>query len=271
MNIENLYKKLEQVIILAEKGILPTTAKEWGQSALNNTDAIQETVDSMQANGVEAPTVAQSRAFENIYQAALRWIGDHPEVYSAKETAKEFRREHKKPTPEEDNKGKHWEYLNKRSFTKHNKYICFSGTESEVLQRYGYWLEALQMEQISPITEGQRQFLSAVHRKAEPITKHERLWLKYMYAVEMSETLFTSARTLQEMKAKDAKIKYADILAAYKSAADIGSLPAKMWLDEQKSPWIKPNSIWRRADGFSGGQVNNLYVDEINRRDEEPF
>jgi hypothetical protein len=79
-------EKLEQVIHLAEAKILPIPAKEWAQSALNTAVSIQMTIESMHSNGVEAPTDAQSRALENIYLAACRWIGDLKGVVVVKKT-----------------------------------------------------------------------------------------------------------------------------------------------------------------------------------------
>ena len=68
-------EELQQVIELSTHGVLSTSAGEWAQSALGTVDDIQETVDSMWSNGVEAPTESQSRALENIYLAACRWLG----------------------------------------------------------------------------------------------------------------------------------------------------------------------------------------------------
>jgi len=71
---EHIIALLEQVIALSEEGVLPVVAGKWADGPLSTTMDIQETIDSMQSDGKDAPTENQSRALKNIHAAALRWL-----------------------------------------------------------------------------------------------------------------------------------------------------------------------------------------------------
>lgn len=57
---------------------LPDGAVSWMNGAHETTEQILETIESMQSNGVDAPTSAQKKALYNVYVAACRWLGRSP-------------------------------------------------------------------------------------------------------------------------------------------------------------------------------------------------
>jgi uncharacterized protein YifE (UPF0438 family) len=76
-------------------------------------------------------------------------------------------------TPED-----HAQYLRQRGFPV-NQGHRYSEEEYTVLQRYGYWLQALAEGHISPHTDQQRHFLAVDQGAAAPTTVFESAWGKY--------------------------------------------------------------------------------------------
>jgi hypothetical protein len=73
--------ELSDIIDRVVTGRLPTMAADWAKSAMDTAEDILATIDDMEANGVEAPTIAQAEALANIYDAACRWLNiPHIEV-----------------------------------------------------------------------------------------------------------------------------------------------------------------------------------------------
>jgi len=74
MSAENPIEELDEIISLCEAGKLPAKAVEWAEGALETAEGILDTIDSMQADGRDAPTDEQASALENIYIAARKWL-----------------------------------------------------------------------------------------------------------------------------------------------------------------------------------------------------
>jgi hypothetical protein len=55
---------------------------------------------------------------------------------------------------------------------------AFTEEEAAVLERYGYWMEALAGGLIAPTTPEQRRFLQVARGEAAPQTQFERIWGK---------------------------------------------------------------------------------------------
>ncbi len=78
MSAEDPLPDLDEVIALSEAGKLPAQAGQWARSAYTTAESILDTIDSMQSDGKDGPTDAQSRALQNIYEAACRWLQGQP-------------------------------------------------------------------------------------------------------------------------------------------------------------------------------------------------
>lgn len=159
----------------------------------------------------------------------------------------------------------HKRYLRRYPFVKHERFFGLTFSERVILNRYGYWFEALALGLIEAYTDKQKLFLEVVRGQRVPITDFERAWFKYARAEQDSGRLYEEAFKMQTSMQVSGK-KYEDIEKAYKIAAEAGSVKANVWLNEHKISYIKPNSLWTRPEGASGGQVNNRHTDEINSR-----
>ena len=60
----------------------------------------------------------------------------------------------------------------------------FSPEEIEIIEKYGYWFEALLSGQFPLLTERQKKFVKAQQKGFEPKSYYERLWYRYMAATE---------------------------------------------------------------------------------------
>ncbi len=67
-------EELEELIKLYEKDRMPKEAYEWACGALNTAESILQTIEDMQENNCDAPTLGQENALENIYDAACSWL-----------------------------------------------------------------------------------------------------------------------------------------------------------------------------------------------------
>lgn len=78
--------------------------------------------------------------------------------------------------------------------TRHRKYLqrifqlrpsfpytraSFSDDEIATLNRYGYWFLALEKGWVSPETDPQRRFIDCCAGKLPPVSKFERIWIRY--------------------------------------------------------------------------------------------
>jgi|TARA_B100000315_G_C14199920_1_gene417225 hypothetical protein len=67
-------EELEELIKLYENGCMPKEAYEWACGALNTAESILQTIEDMQEDNRDAPTLDQEKALKNIYDAACRWL-----------------------------------------------------------------------------------------------------------------------------------------------------------------------------------------------------
>lgn len=75
MSVEDPREELEEILARCKNGRLPRKAKDWASGARDSAEDIIETIESMQANGKDAPTYSQEEALENIYKGACKWLG----------------------------------------------------------------------------------------------------------------------------------------------------------------------------------------------------
>ncbi|MGR5149522.1 DUF413 domain-containing protein [Photobacterium alginatilyticum] len=62
-------------------------------------------------------------------------------------------------------------------------------TELSLVNKCGYWLEALSTGAISPLSESQRQFISVTKGEVSPRTEHEKAWVKYRVITVLSDVI----------------------------------------------------------------------------------
>ena len=74
MSAEDPTEELDEMLDLVAAGELPKKAADWANSTSGTAEEILETIDSMVANGVDAPTGSQEEALYNIYVGACRWL-----------------------------------------------------------------------------------------------------------------------------------------------------------------------------------------------------
>ena len=60
----------------------------------------------------------------------------------------------------------------------------FTPEEIKILEKYGYWFEALLLEQVPITTEKQKKFMKAQKKGFEPKGIYERLWYRYRDATK---------------------------------------------------------------------------------------
>lgn len=78
MSAEDPTDELDEILELVAAGKLPRKAADWADGAYGTATEILETIESMLANGVDAPTSGQEGALEKIYQGACRWLHRQP-------------------------------------------------------------------------------------------------------------------------------------------------------------------------------------------------
>ena len=71
----------------------------------------------------------------------------------------------------------HKDYLRRKDYQPCCEDI-FSRSEFSILQRYGYWLEALASGDIKPLTTDQERFIRVCKNECEPTTEFEIAWYK---------------------------------------------------------------------------------------------
>jgi hypothetical protein len=74
VSAEDPREDLSKVIELGELGLIPPAGGKWAASAYAAAEAILETIDSMQSDGISAPTRRQSESLFNFQQAAWNWL-----------------------------------------------------------------------------------------------------------------------------------------------------------------------------------------------------
>ena len=70
MSAEIPVEELDEILDLCAQHHLPQAAEDWATSAKETAESILETIDTMLANWVDAPTERQAEALDNIYRAA---------------------------------------------------------------------------------------------------------------------------------------------------------------------------------------------------------
>ncbi|WP_092379611.1 hypothetical protein [Desulfomicrobium apsheronum] len=71
-------EELEEIIELYYAHKMPKSAYKFASDALETAESILETIEDMQANGHDGPTLNQEEALENIYIAACNWLKRNP-------------------------------------------------------------------------------------------------------------------------------------------------------------------------------------------------
>ena len=80
-----------------------------------------------------------------------------------------------------DNREEHLQYLRtKGEFTVDCSHAIFSLDELEILQKYGYWFQALTDGTLKPFTELQKRFISVMDHGEDPFSLEEKAWFKYL-------------------------------------------------------------------------------------------
>ncbi len=76
----------------------------------------------------------------------------------------------------------HLKFLNQRYRLKDiaNEGACFTPDELDLLHKYGTWLNALMIGKIKPTTDEQKRFVKVCQKKHKPVSKFEKVWLKYL-------------------------------------------------------------------------------------------
>jgi uncharacterized protein YifE (UPF0438 family) len=84
-----------------------------------------------------------------------------------------------------DPKQKHLLFIqNRPPFILKCKTVIFSSEEIEIIQKYGYWFQALTDGEIEPITDLQKEFIKVIRKEKDPISPYEWAWLKYLGRLE---------------------------------------------------------------------------------------
>ncbi len=91
----------------------------------------------------------------------------------------------------------HYDYIKAMGkFTIACNLIIFSDAEIELLEKYGYWFEALTNGELSPFNSEQKQFVEAARLNIPPKTDYEKVWVKYIkrrqIEAEAGTVLYTS-------------------------------------------------------------------------------
>lgn len=91
---------------------------------------------------------------------------------------------------------KHQEYLKaKGQFTIACNPVIFSHEEIALLEKYGYWFEALAEGGLLPFSAEQKQFVEVAQMRKKPETLYEKLWFRYIKRKEIElkkgATLYT--------------------------------------------------------------------------------
>jgi len=78
----------------------------------------------------------------------------------------------------------HWKLIVKRNYLVSHKVDLsqFSAAELMILNKYGYWMQAIERETLPPITKAQSQFLRVCDGAEEPATVFATAWMKLIGA-----------------------------------------------------------------------------------------
>lgn len=150
---------------------------------------------------------------------------------------------------QDDLKAKHRRLLHMGGFTKHIQYPSLTQRDDAILDQFGHWIEALCGGQLEPFTAAQERIIRVHAGESEPETEYEQAWLAYRRAVEAAAQALMEAQRLQVQRGYDGTVTYEHVYSAYVRAEAAGSGAAAAWLHEQERAYVKPNSIWQRADG----------------------
>jgi uncharacterized protein YifE (UPF0438 family) len=89
----------------------------------------------------------------------------------------------------------------------------FTTAETELLAKYGRWMDALASGLIKPTTASQEQFLRVVNGEGEPGTDFERAWLKVKHERAVADQAVQKFQALQA-----ARTRAAEVEARYRAA-----------------------------------------------------
>lgn len=89
----------------------------------------------------------------------------------------------------------------------------FTPAETELLTKFGRWMEALASGVIAPTTPSQEQFLRAIHGEAEPVTDFERVWAKVKRERAVAGEVVRKFQALREARTHASRLE-AEYLAA---------------------------------------------------------
>jgi uncharacterized protein YifE (UPF0438 family) len=74
----------------------------------------------------------------------------------------------------------HQNYIKaKGTFTIDCNRCIFSKEETEILEKWGHWFQALADGELDPLNEDQDHFVQVARMEAQPVTEFEHAWFKY--------------------------------------------------------------------------------------------
>ncbi len=102
----------------------------------------------------------------------------------------------------------------------------FTPAESDLLAKYGRWMEALVSGALNPTTPSQEQFVHVAHGEGDPATDFERAWAKVVKERGDAEE---GVRTFQALRA--ARAHASDVEAEYLAARQVVLATVREQLD----------------------------------------
>ena len=85
-------------------------------------------------------------------------------------------------------KGDHIAFISERGrFKVDCSHAIFSTEELEVLEKYGYWFQALINGELTPISKEQKDFIDIFKNNKTPITPEQVAWFKYKGRISLEE------------------------------------------------------------------------------------
>lgn len=87
-------------------------------------------------------------------------------------------------------KQEHYKYINKGKSEKFNlkcNKVIFSVEEINLIEKLGFWFEALTNGVIEPITEKQERFIAVIKGEKKIFSPEEQAWFKYIKRLEIEK------------------------------------------------------------------------------------
>ena len=142
---------------------------------------------------------------------------------------------------------KHKEYLRLR-FSPEIPLDAFDKEESDIILKYGSWLNALMRGKIIPFTKEQVHFVGMCNGKVSPKTKIEIIWRRYRLEVLFKNTL------KMDKALSNGQGSYAKVRKSMEKIAKMGCENARKWLRKEgvwvDSPSIGFTSTWEKRMNF---------------------